>query len=91
MDNKQQLQKFLVEEKKKEFDNTLTVLDALRRSRKSRGGVGSPLEVPKHLRASIIVTDADVASVIQTEPADTADKPKPAIIRPVAADDVNNW
>jgi hypothetical protein len=59
MANNEDLGKFLVEEKKKEFDDNNRVLEALRRSRKSRGGVGAPLDVPRHLRNSIVITDAD--------------------------------
>lgn len=59
---KEQLAKFLREEKVKEQGQTLSVLDSLRRSRKSRGGTGAPLQVPSHLSAGsqIIVTDADL-------------------------------
>lgn len=58
----------LVEEKRKEQGVTLSVLDALRRSRKDRGGVGAPLEIPANLRDAaagqgIIITDADLAAV----------------------------
>lgn len=55
------MQQFLLKEKKKEQSETLTVLDSLRRSRKSRGGVGAPLDIPGHLseaRQTIMLTDA---------------------------------
>ncbi len=56
-----QLRKYVVEEKKKEFGETLTVLESLRRSRKARGGVGAPLQVPARLAgAPLIITDADL-------------------------------
>lgn len=51
-----------------EFGQKNTVLDALRRTRKQRGGTGAPLEVPVHLRGAaegkgILITDADLAGV----------------------------
>lgn len=41
---------------------TLSVLDELRRTRKARGGVGAPLNVPANLRegTEIVITDADL-------------------------------
>jgi hypothetical protein len=68
MDDKGMLQKFQTEELRKNQGETLSVLDALRRSRKSRGGVGEPLQVPANLqdaaqgKPTIIVTDADLKS-----------------------------
>jgi hypothetical protein len=46
-------------------DETRKVLDYLRKTRKSRGGTGAPLEIPPHLRdasegAGIVITDADL-------------------------------
>lgn len=61
-----QLRKFMVEEKRKSQEETLSVLDVLRKTRKARGGVGAPLDVPAHLRGaadgkpSIIITDEDL-------------------------------
>lgn len=65
MSEKEQLTKFLTEEKMKEFDETKKQLDVLRSTRRSRGGVGAPLQVPGHLQDAaegrgIIVTDADL-------------------------------
>lgn len=57
------LAKFLTDEKRKEQDTTLKVLDTLRRTRRARGGVGEPLKVPAHLRMpdqGIIITDAEL-------------------------------
>lgn len=69
MSEKEQLAKFLGEQLKDTHDQQRKILDELRRSRRARGGVGAPLEVPAHLRESsqIIVTDADLASVRTTE------------------------
>lgn len=44
---------------------TLSVLDKLRATRKSRGGTGAPLQVPGHLKGAaegvgIVITDADL-------------------------------
>lgn len=55
----------LAEEKLREFGETNSVLDQLRRTRKSRGGVGAPLQVPTHLKDAaqgqgIVITDADL-------------------------------
>lgn len=63
--DKEALSKVLVEEKQREQGETLSVLDALRRTRKARGGVGAPLQVPAHLKdaskgTGIIITDEDV-------------------------------
>lgn len=56
--DKELMTKFLVEEKIKDQQGTLTVLESLRRSRKSRGGVGAPLQVPTHLGGNtLILTD----------------------------------
>lgn len=44
-------------QKKKEQDDTLSILDTLRKTRISRGGVGAPLDVPRHLENAIVVTD----------------------------------
>jgi hypothetical protein len=52
---------FLVEERIKANKETLIVLDALRRMRKSQGGVGAPLEIPRELQTAIVITDADAA------------------------------
>lgn len=56
---KEALQKVQGEELKRKHGETLSVLDALRRSRKSRGGVGAPLQVPAHLRdgTQLVITD----------------------------------
>lgn len=57
-----QLGMALTEAKRAEFDDTLSILDKLRATRKARGGVGAPLQVPLHLRAGteIVITDADL-------------------------------
>ena len=52
--------KILVKDKQIEQHGTLAILDVLRKSRKSRGGVGAPLVVASHLndtRQTIILTD----------------------------------
>lgn len=48
-----------------QHDDIKKKLDELRRTRKARGGVGAPLQVPAHLRDAaagigIVVTDADL-------------------------------
>jgi hypothetical protein len=60
--DREQLVKFEKEQLQQRQGETLTVLEALRRSRKTRGGVGAPLQVPAHLQpaAAIVVTDADL-------------------------------
>lgn len=63
--DREALAKVLVEEKRKEQGSTLSVLDALRRSRKARGGTGAPLTVPANLQDAaagqgILITDADL-------------------------------
>ena len=51
----------------------LFVLDELRRTRRSRGGVGEPLKIPAHLRdaaegkPSIIITDEDLNADSEVE------------------------
>jgi hypothetical protein len=55
----------LVAAKKIEYGEQNKILDALRKTRAQRGGVGAPLKVPAHLRdaaagVGIIVTDADL-------------------------------
>lgn len=64
MDNKEAIKKVLVEEKRREQGETLSVLDTLRRTRATRGGVGAPLQVPGHLKEGpgnlIVITDADL-------------------------------
>lgn len=65
MSEKEQLTKYLSEQKRADFDKTKSQLDILRSTRKSRGGVGAPLEVPGHLRDAaegrgVIITDADL-------------------------------
>lgn len=66
------LNKFVVEEKRKEQNETLTVLEALRKSRKARGGVGAPLIVPDDLKSpGIILTDSAETSVIVDRRYDT--------------------
>ena len=60
-----QLATALVEVKRAEQSEVLSLLDQLRRTRKDRGGVGAPLQVPAHLRDAaegqgIIITDADL-------------------------------
>lgn len=54
------LAKVLGEEKKREQSEILSVLDALRKTRKARGGTGAPLEMPRHLQTAIVITDADL-------------------------------
>jgi hypothetical protein len=61
MSEKELLAKFEAEQLKKTHDETRSVLDELRRTRKSRGGVGAPLETPRHLSEgvqTIVLTDA---------------------------------
>jgi hypothetical protein len=58
----------LVLAKRIELDQTKSLLDRLRSIRKHSGGVGSPLLVPKHLKAAaeghgIVITDSDLESV----------------------------
>lgn len=65
MSEQDQLSQYLREQKIAEQGETLTVLDALRRSRKSRGGTGEPLRVPPNLADAargqgIVITDADI-------------------------------
>lgn len=60
-----ELGQMLAASKAQEHKETLGVLDALRRSRKSRGGVGAPLQVPANLKNAangqgIVITDADL-------------------------------
>ena len=71
--DKELLAKFLTEEKHKDHGTTLKVLDELRRTRRSRGGVGEPLKIPAHLRdaaegkPSIIITDEDLNADSEVE------------------------
>jgi hypothetical protein len=70
MTEQEALTKFLLEEQKKAHDETRKTLDELRRTRKTRGGVGAPLDVPFHLKDAargmgIIVTDADLNPDLQ--------------------------
>lgn len=63
--DKEQLAKASTEFLKAQQGETLSVLDMLRKTRKSRGGVGAPLVVPPHLRDAakgegIVITDADL-------------------------------
>lgn len=60
--DKEALAKVLSEQKVQEQGQTLSVLDALRKTRKQRGGVGEPLIIPRSLQLSsnIIVTDAEL-------------------------------
>lgn len=60
-----ELGQMLAASKALEHKETLGVLDALRRSRKARGGSGAPLQVPANLRnaangVGIVITDADL-------------------------------
>jgi hypothetical protein len=52
----------LLDEKHRQQNEVLSILDTLRRTRKSRGGVGAPLDMPRHLAKeadnTILVTDA---------------------------------
>lgn len=55
----------LTEGRRAENDETKSLLDRLRATRKARGGTGAPLEVPAHLRdaasgVGIVITDADL-------------------------------
>lgn len=61
----EELTKVLLEEKRRQQGETLSVLDMLRKTRASRGGTGAPLEIPGHLKDAasghgIIITDADL-------------------------------
>lgn len=61
MSDENLLTQVLVEEKRREQGETLSVLDALRRTRKARGGVGAPLIVPRNLSGKeIVITDDDL-------------------------------
>lgn len=55
--------KFLSLQKVMEQEDTLRLLDALRKTRKLRGGTGAPLIVPTNLKEersnTLFVTDAD--------------------------------
>lgn len=60
-----ELGRMLSEGKRREHQETLGVLDALRRTRKARGGAGAPLQVPANLRnasngVGIVITDSDL-------------------------------
>lgn len=60
-----ELGQMLAESKRREHQEVLGPLDALRRSRKTRGGTGAPLQVPANLKNAangqgIIITDADL-------------------------------
>lgn len=73
MAEEEALKKYLTEQKRREQEETLTVLESLRRSRKSRGGVGAPLEVPANLKGAakgmgIVVTDADMDPTQSVDP-----------------------
>lgn len=56
---KEAILKVAGEDLKRRQGEQMSVLDALRRSRKSRGGVGAPLSIPVHLRdgSQIVITD----------------------------------
>lgn len=63
--NREAIAEVLTADKKRQFDETRSVLDVLRATRQARGGVGAPLIVPNHLRSAangqgIVVTDADL-------------------------------
>ena len=75
-----QMRMAVAEKKRIEHDEILSKLDELRRTRKARGGVGAPLQVPFHLRDAaggygIVVTDADLnPDIVKTrEEMDDAD------------------
>ena len=60
MSERENLIKELVKEKRVEQNETLKILDALRRTRKSRGEE-RPLDIPSHLsvgKQTVILTDA---------------------------------
>lgn len=64
-DNQAVIAAVLTADKQREFDEVKSTLDILRQTRKARGGVGAPLEVPRNLKAAskgmgIIITDADL-------------------------------
>jgi hypothetical protein len=78
----EEMKKVLVEEKRREQNETLAVLDVLRRTRKARGGVGAPLKVPAHLGGTddglIVLTDPDSIEELvenEREEASKGDKP----------------
>lgn len=53
-----ELAEVLVAEKRREQNETLAVLDVLRKTRAARGGVGAPLLIPAHLGGDkLIITD----------------------------------
>lgn len=58
---------------------TLSVLDKLRATRKSRGGTGAPLQVPGHLKDAaegigIVITDADLNTGLTKAIAESEDE-----------------
>lgn len=59
MTEQEQLKKFLSEEQKQDHDKKLSILDALRRTRASRGGTGAPLQIPGHLKQPLIIMPND--------------------------------
>lgn len=61
MGNLDLLKKALAEDIAGRQNETRRVLDALRKTRRARGGTGAPLEQPAHLRNPIFVTDAELA------------------------------
>lgn len=67
---KEAIKEVLGEDLKQKQEETLSILDQLRRTRKTRGGVGAPLEIPKHLSAGsqIVVTDADLTANLTAKP-----------------------
>lgn len=60
--------------KQAEQDEVKLTLDRLRATRKARGGVGAPLQVPIHLQSSaaIVITDADLKPTSRGELEDQA-------------------
>lgn len=59
--NPDSVKKVLAQQIKASQDDTRKTLDALRKTRKARGGTGAPLDVPRHLHNPIFVTDAELA------------------------------
>jgi len=64
--DKEQLATYEAQQLTQKQNETRSVLDVLRATRKSRGGTGAPLQVPAHLKEaaegkpSVVLTDADL-------------------------------
>lgn len=65
---KEAMKEVMTQDLQKRHGETLSTLDALRRSRVSRGGVGAPLDVPVHLQQAIVITDAVLNDGLTAKP-----------------------